>query len=135
SGCIAFTLIELLVVVAIIAILAALLLPTLAKAKQKSERTTCANNLKQLAQGIQMYADDHRDRLPGPIWPALYDTYDDLYDTRLPYFIATYFGMPPPSRTPRTLLVARCPAAVRKWKDPGSDTPLNSVDRPLSYVT
>jgi len=122
------------VVIAIIAILTALLLPALSRAKEKSYRTECASNLKQLAHGIQMYADDHGDRLPGPLWAGLYDTYDDQYDTRLPYFIAPYFGMPAPSSTPRTLMVARCPAAVRRWTEPSSDTPPESVDRPLSFL-
>jgi prepilin-type N-terminal cleavage/methylation domain-containing protein/prepilin-type processing-associated H-X9-DG protein len=130
----AFTLVELLVVVGIIAILTALLMPALSRAKEKSYRTHCASNLQQLAHGIQMYADDHGDRLPGPLWAGLYDSYDDQYDTRLPYFIATYFGMPAPSATTRTLVVARCPAAVRRWTEPPSGTPLESVDRPVSFL-
>jgi prepilin-type N-terminal cleavage/methylation domain-containing protein/prepilin-type processing-associated H-X9-DG protein len=59
-----FTLIELLVVIAIIAILAAILFPVFAKAREKSRQTVCTSNQRQLAVALTMYAQDHEQRLP-----------------------------------------------------------------------
>jgi prepilin-type N-terminal cleavage/methylation domain-containing protein/prepilin-type processing-associated H-X9-DG protein len=73
-----FTLIELLVVIAIIAILAAILFPVFAKAREKARQTSCASNEKELALGFMMYVDDYEETMP--------DINNDTGEGCLPYW-------------------------------------------------
>ncbi|HSU54889.1 MAG TPA: prepilin-type N-terminal cleavage/methylation domain-containing protein [Candidatus Dormibacteraeota bacterium] len=89
-----FTLIELLVVIAIIAILAAMLLPTLARAKEKSQRAVCKSNMRQVSLTAIMYAGDNGDKFPSPVWngppPAVQSTHAVWLPTNsYDYFVTT----------------------------------------------
>jgi len=105
-----FTLLELLVVIAIIAILAAMLLPTLGRAKQRAWATACLSNVKQMGLATRMYADDNSDALPrsahqGASWVATLQPYcsgtnlwrcpRDEHKTRLYSYALNDYLLPP----------------------------------------
>src|ERR1041385_4279028 len=83
-----FTLIELLVVTPIIAILAAMLLPALAKAKARAQRIQCTSQMRQLGIGFHLFTMDHNDQYP----PAAYRTGDYHYQLSWDDYIHRYIG-------------------------------------------
>lgn len=126
----AFTLIELLVVVAIIALLVAILLPSLQAAREQSRAVVCLANLRSVGQGIAFYVEAHRGTLPGPLHPPVFrltgsndpnDAWDPMNPTlEVPWFLlarlSPYFSKSD-SYLQYVDAVATCPTAKLKIAD------------------
>ena len=80
-----FTLIELLVVIAIIAILAAILFPVFARAREKARQTACLSNVKQLALAVMQYVQDYDEVLPASHYPGVTSANDQWFEVIQPY--------------------------------------------------
>ncbi len=127
----AFTLIELLVVIAILGMLAGLLLPAFARAKDKARDTVCINNLKQLAVAVSLYADDHAGRIPvaerqpsNPVIPT--KPLPRICDVLAPYLANTsnVFQCPKDTLPPQRFPVE---GSSYEWNYTFNGEPLNSL--------
>lgn len=120
-----FTLIELLVVIAIIAILAALLLPALAKAKSKAQQIQCLNNAKQMQLGLIMYTQENTDRFPPN---AANGPFDANYTNWVTGWLDWGVGQPMNANTNTTLLTESAlgpymSKSIPSYKCPGDTIP------------
>jgi len=86
-----FTLVELLVVIGIIALLISILLPSLSSAREQAKRTQCLSNLRSLGQGMYLYSNAFRDRLPNS---APTNSWDDLLGGRALVEMAQRYSQP-----------------------------------------
>ena len=126
-----FTLVELLVVIAVIAILAALLLPIVSAAKSKARRATCLNNLRQINLGVRMYSDDSHDASPSPAAAGLTVTNIEALYYGYKALMKSYVGLKGPS-SPRDKLF-QCPADTfyPSWYSTNAAWPFHFVQKSI----
>ncbi len=111
----AFTLTELLVVLAVVCMLLVVWIPARADMGRKAGIVECKNNLRQVGAAIDMFAQDHTNYLPGPIWIGVYYNYQSANSGNgsMAYYLATYLGMPAPGLTNQEVEALKCPAAIQ----------------------
>jgi len=124
-----FTLIELLVVIAIIAILAAILFPVFARAREKARMTSCLSNMKQLGLGILMYTSDYDEMLchnSHPCCVCCFRSYGNGNNTNANWVVEI-------SPYVKNAAIWKCPSARNAW-GASSDTGGGSIPNATNYV-
>jgi len=110
AGQAGFTLIELMAVSFLLVGMSFLVLPTLARAKQKTIETSCQFNLRQIGLALQTYASANADFLPGPVFGLVDPRYDAGSTNQLAWYVAQQVGSPGPSSTRKLAPGLLCPA-------------------------
>lgn len=132
----AFTLIELLVVIAIIAILAAILFPVFARARENARRTSCGSNLKQIGLGLTQYAQDYDGWTPGSVtggqpptgagasWPTMIQ----------PYIKSSQLFVCPSGAPSEKVEKEIMPASTRAYCGASTNGDINDMSRPADVA-
>jgi prepilin-type N-terminal cleavage/methylation domain-containing protein/prepilin-type processing-associated H-X9-DG protein len=114
----AFTLIELLVVIAIIAILAAILFPVFARARENARRASCISNLKQFGLAMMQYTQDYDETYPINSWVCGTNPCLGVYESGTTVTILWYYALTPYIKNYQ---IYNCPSATQSYQNVRSD--------------
>lgn len=114
----AFTLVELLAISFVLTGMLLLVLPALARAKQRTIQASCQSNLRQIGLALQNYAEAHQDSLPGPVLGLVSARYDLRSTNQLAWFLAEPMGAGQPSERAKVAPLLLCPAQGQSGSQP-----------------